>query len=186
MRGERRNDEEELIASAKLGSRAAFDQLARRYAPGLLVLAKRMMGNSADGEDAVQDALAAAWLALGKFDQKRRLGPWLATITMNKCRDGLRRRRLMQFFHLDGTEQGFTVPDERPDPEQEQASRQELARVEHEMSLLPSKLREPFVLVTLDSYSHAEVAQILGISEKAVETRIYRARSALKEKFEKL
>ncbi|AIT79187.1 RNA polymerase sigma factor [Novosphingobium pentaromativorans] len=185
MRGETLEDEKRIVASARIGGRAAFDQLARHYAPGLLVLAERMMGNSADGEDAVQDALAAAWLALRQFDQKRPLGPWLATITMNKCRDGLRRRRLALFFHIDGSEQDYVIPDDRPGQERELVSRQELARVKREISLLPQKFREPFVLVALESYSQAEAAQILGISEKAVETRIYRARNSLKEKFEK-
>ena len=170
---------------AKSGNRAAFDRLVRLHAPKLFSLAARTMGSSADGEDALQDALAAAWLALRQFDETRPLGPWLAAITLNKCRDGLRKRRLAWFLRLDGEKQAYLVADDRPDQELELAGRQHLALARWEISRLPDKLREPFVLVTLESYSQLEAADILGITEKAVETRIYRARNRLKQKFEK-
>ena len=66
------------------------------------------------------------------------------------------------------------------------AVRHALALVREEITRLPSNLKEPFVLVTFDGRSQAEAAQILGITEKAVETRIYRARARLKQKFQNI
>lgn len=176
-------DEAELVASAKAGSRRAFDRLIERHAPRLLALAARTLGNGPDAEDAVQNALASAWLALGRFDERKPLGPWLTTIALNKCRDALRRRRLGRLFGRNGDEDVPLVVDESPNQGREVAGRQFLGEVQQEISRLPTKLREPFVLVTFDGCSHAEAGGILGISEKAVESRLYRARRQLKEKF---
>ena len=109
--------------------------------------------------------------------------PWMATITINKCRDAIRSRRFAQIWRPTGEDITALIADETPNQEHRLHDRQLLAQVEHEIVRLPLKLREPFVLATFDSRSQAEVADILDISEKAVETRIYRARQRLREKF---
>ena len=76
----------------------------------------------------------------------------------------------------------MVLADDQPDQQRQVAGAQLLAQVKQEISRLPSRLKEPFVLVVLEGQSQAEAAQSLGISEKAVETRIYRARKKLKDK----
>lgn len=145
------------------------------------------MGNSSDAEDAVQEALAAAWFKLASFDQSRPINPWLTRITVNKCRDILRKRRIRRFFEFQGSnDSDLMIADDAPDPSADLQARQALQVMLSEITRLPAALREPFVLVTFDENSQAEAAQILGISEKAVETRIYRARNRLREISEKL
>lgn len=175
-----------LIAEAAKGSKAAFNCVMNEQAPRLQNIALRMMGNSSDAEDAVQEALAAAWFKLASFDLSRPISPWLTRITVNKCRDLLRKRRIRQFFefHSDN-EAGMIVADDAPDPSAELQARQALEVMQKEITRLPATLREPFVLVTFGENSQAEAAHILGISEKAVETRIYRARNRLREISEK-
>ncbi|WP_126172995.1 RNA polymerase sigma factor [Altericroceibacterium xinjiangense] len=176
-------DEAALVASAKAGSQGAFDHLIGRHAPRLLSLARRLLGSAADAEDAVQNALASAWLGLHRFEDGKPLGPWLTTITVNKCRDALRRQRFARLLSRRKDEPELLIADTAPGQEREIAGRQLLERVEREIARLPASLREPFILVTFDGRSQSEAAQILGMSEKAVETRIYRARARLKEKF---
>jgi len=65
-------------------------------------------------------------------------------------------------------------------------SREELNLVQAEIARMPVRLREALVLVTIEGRSHAEAADLLGTTEKAIETRVYRARNRLKERFEKL
>ncbi|MGI9362269.1 MAG: RNA polymerase sigma factor [Parasphingorhabdus sp.] len=175
-----------LIAEAAKGSKAAFNRVMNEQAPRLQNIALRMMGNSSDAEDAVQEALAAAWFKLASFDLSRPISPWLTRITVNKCRDLLRKRRIRQFFefHSDN-EAGMMIADDAPDPSAELQARQALYVMQKEITRLPATLREPFVLVTFGENSQAEAAHILGISEKAVETRIYRARNRLREIAEK-
>ena len=62
------------------------------------------------------------------------------------------------------------------------ADRQELDRVTRAISTLPANLKEPLVLRTIEGLNQAETAEVLGISQKAVETRLYRARARLMEK----
>jgi RNA polymerase sigma-70 factor (ECF subfamily) len=176
-------DEERLIAAAQQGDRGAFDRLISHHGPRLLLLANRMLGNAADAEDAVQNAMASAWLALSRFDRMRPLAPWLTTIAINKCRDVVRRRRFMRLLPTGGDEAVKLIADDAPDQDLQMEKRELLDRVAREIVRLPLKLREPFVLVTFDGRTQADAAAILGVSEKAVETRIYRARMRLREKF---
>ena len=97
----------------------------------------------------------------------------------------MRARRLRNIFGFEADDRGVTVADPHPGQDSQMADRQALALVREEITRLPSNLKEPFVLVTFDGRSQAEAAQILGITEKAVETRIYRARARLKERFAK-
>ena len=178
--------ENELIAEAAKGSKAAFNRVMNEQAPRLQNIALRMMGNNSDAEDAVQEALAAAWFKLASFDLSRPISPWLTRITVNKCRDLLRKRRIRQFFEFhSNNEAGMMIADDAPDPGAELQARQALEVMQKEITRLPATLREPFVLVTFGENSQAETAHILGISKKAVETRIYRARNRLREIAEK-
>jgi RNA polymerase sigma-70 factor (ECF subfamily) len=171
-----------LIARAAEGSKTAFNHVITRQAPRLHNIALRLVGNSSDAEDAVQEALAAAWFKLASFDRSRPVGPWLTRITVNKCRDLLRKRRIRQFFEFQGSNNAdLMVVDDAPRQDTEVHERQRLEFIQREITRLPASLREPFVLVTFGENSQAEAAHILGISEKAVETRIYRARNRLRE-----
>lgn len=178
--------ENALIAEAAKGSKAAFNRVMDQQAPRLQNIALRMMGNGPDAEDAVQEALAAAWFKLNSFDLSRPISPWLTRITVNKCRDLLRIRRTRQFFEIhSNNEAGLMMADDAPDSSADLQARQALEVMQREITRLPTTLREAFVLVTFGENSQAEAAQILGISEKAVETRIYRARNRLREIAEK-
>ncbi len=103
-------------------------------------------------------------------------------IALNKCRDWRRRQMVRRFFWqaqpLDGS---LDVADERPGPDAEASSRQELARTREAIQRLPDKLREVLLLRTVEEMSQAAVAQFLGVSQKTVETRLYRARLKLTE-----
>ena len=175
-------NESELVRAAAAGDRSSFDALAGHHAPRLLAIAFRMLGDRSDAEDAVQNAFASAWLALPRFDLNRPFSPWLTTITINKCRDAARSGRFKRFFRSTTEFDAMVLADDQPDQQRQVAGAQLLAQVKQEISRLPSRLKEPFVLVVLEGQSQAEAAQSLGISEKAVETRIYRARKKLKDK----
>ena len=177
------SNEAQLIAAAKAGDHRAFDTLVAQHAPRLLALASRMLASHADAEDAVQNSMASAWLALHRFNQDKPVGPWLTTITINKCRDAMRGGVFRRVLWLNAGDQIDSFADPAPGHDDQIADRQLLTLVRREISRLPQRLKEPFVLVTFDGRSQAEAADILGITEKAVETRIYRARIRLREKF---
>ena len=177
------DEEDEVLASRSAeGDRRAFGVLMQRHGPRLLNIAFRTLHRSDEAQDAVQEAMAAAWFKIGQFDQSHELAPWLTKITLNKCRDHLRRRKVRRFFEFgSGQEHELETADEAPDQSSDLESRQLLSLMEEKISSLPHSLREPFVLVTFDERSQAETAALLGISEKAVESRIYRARIQLRD-----
>jgi RNA polymerase sigma factor CnrH len=176
--------EHELIGKVKGGNRGAFNRLVTPHAPRLLVLAGRMLSSSADAEDAVQNALAAAWISRHRLDPNRPIGGYLTTITLNKCRDLLRRRKVARFLGFGNGLEEAIATDDSPGPEIAISDHQDLVRVQREIELLPIKLREALVLVTIDGHSQREAANLLGVSEKTIETRIYRARNRLREKLD--
>src|SRR3546814_83111 len=135
---------------------------------------------SSDLLDLVQEAFVAAFDALDRYDQGRPLRTWLARIAINKCRDWARRRAVRRLLNLSASYDEFTsVADTAPSIEDSVADRQELALLWKAVAALPRQLREPLILRTIEEMSQAETAAILKISEKAVETRRYRARTKL-------
>jgi RNA polymerase sigma-70 factor (ECF subfamily) len=91
----------------------------------------------------------------------------------------------MRLFDFGPDDEFEKVATESPDQHEIVAAAQFLNFVQKEISNLPTRLREALVLVTFDGQSQGEAATILGTTEKAIETRIYRARNRLREKLEK-
>lgn len=116
------------------------------------------------------------------MDPSRSQFPLLMTITLNKCRDRLRRRKTAQFLGYGEEHELALVPDCSPAPDVETGDRQALATTYAEIQKLPIRLREALVLVAIEGRSQGEVAGLLGTTPKAVEARVYRARKILREK----
>ncbi len=171
----------DLASLSLVGREAAFAELVRRHRSTLYRLA---LGNTGDPEEAldiVQETFVAAHLALKRYDPTRPMRAWLAAIAINKCRDWGRRRSVRRLFSfaqpIDASVEN--VPDGRPGHDVEAADRQELGRLRRAIAELPATLREPLVLHTIEGMSQAETASVLAITEKAVETRLRRARIKL-------
>ena len=172
------------LAALSLGGRdAAYAEIMRRHRDALYRI---IAGNIADPEEALdllQETFVAAHRALGRYDGERPIRRWLATIALNKCRDWRRRRAVRRLFAfalpLDAS--SADVAEDRVLPDAEAADRAEVQRVVQAIAALPAPLREPLVLRTVQDLSQAETAAILGITEKAVETRVRRARAKLSE-----
>jgi len=172
----------ELAALALAGRQAAYRVLLGRHRPAAFRLARHHTGGDDAALDITQQSFVAAFAALGRYDPSRPFANWLARIVLNKCRDWARRRKVRQLF-------AFAVPlDEAPeiadwsvDTERLAADREELGRAMKAIAALPARLKEVLVLRAIEGMSQADTAQVLGVSEKAVETRLYRARARLTE-----
>lgn len=184
MSGANRHPDEDLVELVVKGDRAAFGRLIPAYSGRLLALAARMLGSTAQAEDAVQDALASVWLARTRLDTSRPIGPFLTTTVLNKCRDHLRRRKVAGFIGFGPSLDELNLPDDSPDPEALAISHDTLKRLRAEIERLPLRLREALILVAIDGRSQVEAAELLGVTEKTIETRVYRARKKLREKFD--
>ena len=170
----------ELAALALAGRQAAYRELLGRHRAPVFRLVRGSIGDGDAALDVTQEAFIAAFAALKSYDGTRPFKTWVSRIAINKCRDWARRRAVRRFFSFAlPIEAAATIADDTIPADQQLADRAELARVKKAISQLPLALREPLVLRTIEGLTQAETAQVLGISEKAVETRLYRARNKL-------
>ncbi|MBO9582037.1 MAG: RNA polymerase sigma factor [Sphingobium sp.] len=173
----------ELAALAVGGRQAAYRMLMDRHREAVFRLARGQTGNNDAALEITQHSFIAAFAALKRYDEKRPFRHWIARIALNKCRDFARRQKVRQFFSFAlPIESVETVPDGSIGTLQQIEAKQELAQAMTEIAQLPQRLREVLVLRTIEELSQAETARLLNISEKAAETRLYRARSLLRER----
>src|SRR3546814_559758 len=129
-----------------------------------------------------QEPFLSGVSALDRYDGDRPFRTWIAHIALNKCRDWARRRKVRAFFSRAlPLESAHHVASDSPAPDSAATDKRELARVRGAIDQLPQNLREVLLLRGVDDVSQAETAVILRVSEKAVETRLYRARTKLRE-----
>ena len=172
----------ELAALALAGRQTAFSELLDRHRASVFRLVRSNTGDDDAALDVTQEAFIAAFAALKSYDGSRPFKTWVSRIAINKCRDWARRRAVRRFFSFAlPIETAATIADETIPADQQLADRAELTRVQEAIAKLPMAIRMPLVLRTIDELSQAETAEVLGISEKAVETRLYRARNKLSE-----
>ncbi len=173
-----------LISQVLNGESKAFTTIMRRYKTPLYRFALRHLGDEDDAEDAVQDAFIAAYNNLHRYKSQYKLSTWLFQITLNKCRDIGRKRKTRAFMQrmTPFIEDTIAGKDNLDNPEMRHQSRSELGQLEDEIASLPEALKSAFILSVLDQKPHKEIAQILKISVKAVELRIYRARQRLRQR----
>lgn len=174
-------DDQELVSLAVAGQGQAFRELMRRHKDPLFRLIRNNVGDPEEATDLLQESFVSAFAAIHRYDAARPFRFWLSRIALNKCRDWARRRAVRAFFSFARPiEADEDFESEAPGPGREAESRAELARVEKAIAGLPHPLREVLTLRTIEELSQAETAAILGVSEKSVETRLYRARTQLK------
>lgn len=176
----------ELAALSLAGRQSAFAELVRRHDQAIYRLTHGYVGDADEALDLSQETFVAAHRALARYDTARPMRTWLSAIALNKCRDWGRKRRvryLLSFAVPIGAD-AEAVADPQAAVDDAAGDRQELERVRRAIVSLPSTLKEPLVLHTIEGLSQADTAAVLAISEKAVETRLYRARAKLREKLD--
>ncbi|HTY50205.1 MAG TPA: RNA polymerase sigma factor [Steroidobacteraceae bacterium] len=170
-----------LISAARRGERAAFNELVTRHKALTYRLIRRYIGDADEAYDVLQETFVAAWLALSRFDPQQPFAPWLRAIALNKCRDHARRAsvriRMLTLFARDPTSPGRTGPVGSEQGSSEPSERRQ--RLDQAISRLPSKYKEPLLLTLVSGLSQREAAEELGLTEKAVEMRIRRAKRHL-------
>jgi RNA polymerase sigma-70 factor (ECF subfamily) len=161
--------------------------LSRRL-PSFYKIAYRLLGNAADAEDAVQDALLAAYKHLEQFRGQSQMSTWLTTIVCNCARMQLRRRPRQIHVALDeriGDKQEYSVLERLADsgrtPEDECRIYELNARIRTFAAQLSPTLQRTFQLRDVDGLSISETARILGIPSGTVKAQLARARAKLKE-----
>lgn len=179
-----------LIENTLKGDQRSFAELVRRYQAAVWGTVRRILGNSSENEDAVQEVFLRAFTALHKFDLKYPFGPWILRIATNYCIDQLRRRKgrkIQLWSELSEFDQQRLLNNISRDSDLESVSMESnegYARIAQVLlDGLNPKYRAAFVLREVEEKNYNEVAQALGTSEVAARVRVSRARAELEKKF---
>jgi RNA polymerase sigma factor (sigma-70 family) len=174
-------EDAKLVEAALTGDDAAFSALMGRHKEPLYRFVRRYVGDADEALDLVQETFVAIWTALDRYDTARPFPVWLRRVALNKCRDWSRRRQVRRFF-FGAVPLEFAAPitADIETTRQEPPLDARLASLDAAIAALPVALKEPLLLTVFEDLSHQDAATILGISAKAVETRVYRAKQRLR------
>lgn len=172
--------DQDLIRLVLRGDPTGAEGLYERYAAALLRFTDRMLGSRADAEEVTQEVFVKMITRADQYDGRASVSSWLFAIGANACRDRLRRSRRGTVVPVEALEEApsreESVDVHLVDAERRTAVRRALARLSEEQ-------REALVLARYHGMPYAEIARVLGISEGAVKTRVFRAMETLKALF---
>jgi RNA polymerase sigma-70 factor, ECF subfamily len=181
------NTESFSLEALHAGDRAEFARLVEVTSGAIYRLALKMLGNTQDAEDVLQETYLKAYRHLSGFDGRSKISTWLYRIAANEALMLIRKR------HPEGvsidqsieTEEGEQEPIQIVDwcclPEEELMSSEGRTHLDQTIERLPHTLRVVFLLRDIEGLSTRETADVLNLSETAVKTRLSRARLRLRE-----
>jgi RNA polymerase sigma-70 factor (ECF subfamily) len=181
-----------LIQLLTEGREAALNEIMRRYKYRLHAFIIRYVKDEDTAYDILQETFIRVHFKAGSYSPAYEFSTWLYQIAVNLCRDWGRKQKLRQFLSLDamiGDKESVSLHDVIGDPggniEDLTELRQQLRLLDKEIQRLPHKLKTALILFAVEKHSQEECAKILGVTPKAVETRVYRARKILAAKLAK-
>lgn len=166
----------DLAARAAGGDREAFGQLLGRHLPAARRLARSVLRQSADADDAVQNAAFSAWRNVRRYDPARPFAPWFMRLVLNAAADLRRRRKVRR------TEPLMEAASTGDSPERDTERALLRTRLDAALRELPERQRVAVVLFDAEGYSHADIARILGIPEGTVRSDVFHARRSLRQR----
>ena len=180
--------EEKLIRAGQRGDHQAVETLFRRYQRPLFQTALRVLGNTEDAEDALQDGLLSAYRNLKRFEGRSQFSTWLTRIVINAALMRRRSARARPAVSLDEPPRENELPaaerfaDDGLTPEQVFANTEIREMLSENLDQLSPLLRTAFVLREVQGYSTGEAAKKLGVTENTLKARLWRARHQLAER----
>ena len=180
--------DEELVARSTGGDPESFNLLIKRWERPIYAIAYRTIGREDDARDVVQEAFLRAFRGLGGFKGQAKFSSWLYRITLNLCRDWMRRQRRapvvltpdgVDLVELAGESEGVETADAA-------VARKDLSRaVARAMSVLPEEQRAAIVLKEYHDLTFQEIADLLGCPLSTVKTRLYQGLTVLRKELER-
>ncbi|HLX90199.1 MAG TPA: RNA polymerase sigma factor [Puia sp.] len=167
--------QDDLVERCKQGDARSFAQIYQKYAKAMYNTSLRIVNNTGDAEDVLQEAFIDAFGSLEAFQYKSTFGAWLKKIVINKSINQLRKRK-MDLIEIEKTNVGMLPEEERMDEKEIQLKVEE---VKQAVTQLPNGYRTVLTLYLFEGYDHEEIAEILRISHATVRTQYMRAKQKL-------
>ena len=180
--------DEELVARSMGGDLDSFNQLVLRWERPIYALAYRVIGREEDARDVCQETFLRAFRALGGFKGQAKFSSWLYRITLNLCRDWIRRERRQPVTQApEGVDLAELAGETEPtESVEELVARKEIgAAVAKAMALLPEEQRTAIVLKEYHGLTFQEIADMLDCPLSTVKTRLYQGLTVLRRQLER-
>lgn len=173
--------ERRLLAAARRGDRAALEAVTRRLSGALHRFGRGFCRDPHDAEDVMQDVLVALIESLSRFRGESSLSSWAYVVARNACARRRKRGARVRPLAPDDAPDALPLHDRGPGPDVVAERRQLRADLESAIAALPGALRDVLVLRDVEGLSAAQVGRRLGLGERAVKSRLHRARVALRQ-----
>jgi RNA polymerase sigma-70 factor, ECF subfamily len=186
---EPRVDEARLIQQIRAGETELFEYFVRQYQKKLTRIAYRFLRDTGEADCAAQESFLRAYQNLDDFREGSTFETWLTRICINWCKDRLKRRRLVFYFHQgpgrdddesEGVEQVAAHPD--PSPERRAAGREIRERLSEAIETLSPRQRSIFVMKHFEEMSIPEIAETTGLDSGTVKSHLFRAAHKIRER----
>ena len=166
----------ELLAACRSGSRSAYEHLYRTHGAKMKSLARNLLGNADDAEDAVQDVFLKIHRSIGNFRGQSAFSTWIYRILVNTCYDVRRKRMRRQ----ETPEEEAGSPEGTFDPPAPRTDHPLRIVLEKSVARLGDDQKKVFLLFEVEGFSHAEIAGMMRITETASKNKLYQAKVHLR------
>jgi RNA polymerase sigma-70 factor (ECF subfamily) len=170
----------DALARVAAGDSDAFAAVVESYQERLLRLCERLLGDPEEARDAAQEVFLKAFRKAAELKPQGQLYTWLYRVAVNHCFNRLRRRRLVRFLRFESAPEdpdapAFDPPDAGADPAASLETRQRWRVTRQAIAKLPDNQKAVLILARFEGLSYRQIAEVLGITEGAVESRLVRA-----------
>jgi len=182
-------DEARLIRDIRAGRTELFEHFVRRYQRRITRIAFRFLRDAGEADCAAQESFLRAYQNLDDFREGSTFETWLTRICINWCKDRLKRRRLVVFFHQaparedeEGSEPGDLAPADDPSPERRAAGREIRERLSDALDALSPRQRAIFAMKHFEEMSIPDIADLMGLDSGTVKSHLFRAAQKMRER----
>ncbi len=182
-------DEARLIREIRAGNVELFEHFVRTYQKKITRIAHRFLRDAGEADCAAQESFLRAYQSLADFREGSTFETWLTRICINWCKDRLKRRRVVLFFHQaparddeDGLGPADIAPAEDPSPERRAAGREIRERLGTAMESLSPRQRSIFVMKHFEEMSIPDIAELTGLDSGTIKSHLFRAAQKIRER----
>lgn len=172
-------EEEHIIGNTTRSDTKAFEELVRKYSGMVYCICSRILCDTVEAEDAVQETFMRAWASFPKYDRRHSVATWLRTIACRLCYDMLRKRRYPYVTPA-------PVPDTDPGSEERLIWMESLKELHQVTKNLSPKQKTVFVLHEIEGMDYGEIKRITGFTSIQIKSNLYLARRAIRSMLENI
>ena len=182
-------DEGRLIREIRAGKTELFEYFVRQYQKKITRLAYRFLRDVGEADCAAQESFLRAYQSLDSFREGSTFETWLTRICINWCKDRLKRRRLVFYFHQgprrddsDQDEPAELAITRDPSPERRAVGREIREKLRLAMGALSPRQRSIFVMKHFEEMSIPEIAEVTGLDAGTIKSHLFRASQKMRER----